>query len=197
MEAIAAEQPGTNRSAWALYQARQAARLSRDAEGAASLERRLRNENPSHPLVARLGPGAPPPAPVRAALADCGPRSLAHFASGAGKPVDLAKVRRLCGTDDSGTTMQGLARAARRMGFDATPLQVDRWYLQRNAVTGIAWVDGNHYLAFRPAAQGRFTVFDPNDAAVVELTASELHRRSQGILLVLEPTAGPAGADRR
>ncbi|UCG48334.1 MAG: hypothetical protein JSU94_00885, partial [Phycisphaerales bacterium] len=55
----------------------------------------------------------------------CGPNCLALLAYALGKPVSVDQVAALAGTSPSaGTTMSGLARAAERLGLNATGLQM-------------------------------------------------------------------------
>jgi ABC-type bacteriocin/lantibiotic exporter with double-glycine peptidase domain len=56
--------------------------------------------------------------------------------------------------------------------------------LRRANAAGIAWVNGDHYVVFEPATgKDRFSLFDPNQDTLRVLSAAELIKSSQGILL--------------
>ena len=99
--------------------------------------------------------GAPsedrPPRPLstdhRPLTTDCGPKALLAVSEKLGVRVTLAELSRAAGVTRRGTTLEGLARAARAQGLKAEGVQMDEKALSRLHTPAIAWVDGDHYLA--------------------------------------------------
>ena len=184
---LASAERGTSTAAWALYQAGVAERAQHHAAAGEALFARLRREYPGHLLALRTASSpAPPPARPRAALADCGPRALLTLCRQAKIPATLAELRKRCGTTADGTTLEGLAKAAKEKGLRVEALQVDDWFLRRHRPSGIGWTDGDHYVAFTPGrSAGEVSLFDPNERVAHPATVEELIRRSQGIVLLV------------
>lgn len=154
--------------------------------------------------------GSPSPGPAPAAVvataaaeppgsarnSDCGPRALLAVCQREGVPVPggLAALRRVAGTDRQGTTLAGMEKAARSLGFaGARGVQMDLDALARLSPPAVAWLDGNHYvavLAINPR-RGReaATILDPNqpdqNGKEQTLPLRELLARSGGVLLTL------------
>lgn len=175
---------GTNAAAWSLYQASLAAAERGDRAQADHLRAELTEGYPGHPVVLRLSQasaGSPPERPK----ADCGPRALQSLCEAAGRRTGLQELKQLCKTDTHGTTLEGLVNAARAQGLRVAPAQVDHWYLRRHRPAGLAWVDGNHYVAFFPGSTpDQFWLADPNLPQRQTITAASLRERSQGIVLL-------------
>ncbi|HTE20980.1 MAG TPA: cysteine peptidase family C39 domain-containing protein [Armatimonadota bacterium] len=185
MAGLAQARQGTSTGAWALYQASLAASAQGRTAEAVALEGELRREYAEHPLTARLAAAIAPAAPPRRAVGDCGPRSLLRLCTEAGVSASLPELTRQCGTDKHGTTLDGLLRAARRRGLKAEAAQVDEWFLRRHRPSGVAWVDGDHYVAFFPGGHdGEVRVLDPNVAGERVTPVAELARRSGGVVLL-------------
>jgi hypothetical protein len=186
-ERLAASRQGTSEGAWATFQAALAAREAGEPARAAGFEAALRRQYPTHPVTLRLGGASPAePAPDAQRLTDCGPRSLLRLAVDAGLSPSLEEVTRLCGTDEQGTTLAGLSSAAHGLGLSAAAVQMDAWFMRRHQPTGVAWVDGDHFVAFLPHAQrGRVWLFDPNEGESRVEQAEDLIRRSHGIALLV------------
>jgi hypothetical protein len=181
---LANSAPGSNLAAWSIYQASLAAKARGDASTAGRLQERLARAHAGHPLTLRVQVESTP-APRPSAKSDCGPRSLLYLCRQAGIPATLPEITRLCGTTPQGTTVESLVRAAHKKGLRATAAQVDQWFLTRHRPSGVAWVDGNHYVVFQPRPRSReFWVMDPNRGAREQITAAELTQRCQGIVVL-------------
>jgi hypothetical protein len=183
---LAREQHGTSAGAWALYQAALCAKATGDTAGAERLFGELRRDYPEHPLALRLKPD--PPTPKKRAPrqnADCGPQSLLALCREAGIPADVQELRGRCGTTGDGTTMEGLLRAAREKGLQAEALQVDAQYLRHWQPKGIAWVQGDHYVAFLPGpTPEELRVHDPGTAGPRTMKVGQLIQQSHGVVLL-------------
>jgi len=180
---LAAAERGTNTGAWSLYQASLAAEALKDARGREERLEELRREYPAHRLALHVA-AATLPARSRRPAADCGPRALLYLCEQAGISATLPELRKNCGTDAHGTTLAKLAAAARGRGLRTSAVRADADFLRRVGGTGIAWVNGDHYVAFEPApGKDRISLTDPNLEAPRVVSAAELAKSSQGILL--------------
>jgi hypothetical protein len=182
---LAAAERGTNTGAWSVYQASLAAEALKDAAGRDAELAELRRQYPVHRLTLRLAPEAAP-SPSQRPAAECGPRALLYLCQQAALPATLAELRERCGTDAHGTTLAKLEEAARSRGFRTSAVRADAAFLRRAGSAGIAWVNGDHYVAFEPApGKDRISLTDPNGEATRVVSAAELAKSSQGILLFL------------
>ncbi len=121
-----------------------------------------------------------------AAEADCGPRALLIVCERLGVRAELAELRRLAGTTGVGTTLEGLAKAAKAKGLRAEGVQMNQTALASLSSPAIAWVSGDHYVAVLGGRGGEAEVRDPNAAASERWTLEELVRRSGGVVLRVE-----------
>lgn len=139
--------------------------------------------------VARHPQDTPSPRPASlaepTARADCGPRALLLACQALGTPATLDELRRQAGTTAAGTSLRGLAQAAKDHGLRATGVQVDLPALEQAATPAIAWVDGNHYVALLSVEGRQATVHDPNHPQKEVLSTRALLQRSGGVLLTL------------
>jgi hypothetical protein len=151
------------------------------------------------PVETASAPAVSPTPKNRAASdADCGPRALLAVCERRGYPLrhrrplpDLAAVRRLAGTTAEGTTLAGMEKAAKALGFaGARGVQMDGDALARLASPAVAWMDGSHYVAVLAvnARRETATVLDPNHPGKEgeSIALRDLLARSGGVLLVLE-----------
>jgi ABC-type bacteriocin/lantibiotic exporter with double-glycine peptidase domain len=104
-----------------------------------------------------------------------------------GRRVELAKLRREASTNSVGTTLAGMERAAKAEGLKAEAVQMDLPALKRMEGMGIAWVDGNHYVAALRVEGDFATIRDPNHETEERIGTEQLLRRSGGIVLRLAP----------
>ncbi len=106
---------------------------------------------------------------VAPAEADCGPRALRLVCQQFGIEVSLSKLRQLAGTTAQGTSMAGLATAAKAVGMKAEGVQTGRDALPELDMPALAYVNGNHFLAVLSLQgsgdEGIATIHDPNRAA--------------------------------
>jgi hypothetical protein len=135
------------------------------------------------------GGQATTPSPQRvlrtAEQADCGPRALLIVCRKLGIAATLADLRQKASTTGGGTTLAGLAKAARAEGLKPEGIHVDRDALANLSSTALAWVDGDHYLAVLSVDGDQATIHDPNKRDEETIPTDDLLRRSGGILLTL------------
>ena len=144
---------------------------------------------PFDPRLSRPSPFPLIPARSTPDQANCGPRALNLVCERLGVRASLADLRRAAGTTAQGTSLAGLAKAARKVGLKAEGVQVSREALSQVEMPAIAWVNENHYVAVL-ATQGEgagatAAIHDPNTTA--EQTISQEHLLSQcsGYLLLV------------
>ena len=98
---------------------------------------------------------------------DCGPACLASVINCSGGKASIENIRRLSGTDKSGTTMLGLYQAANKLGFDATGYEADIDGIMNYGGILIHHVqlNGNleHYIVNFGYSDGRFVIWDPSE----------------------------------
>lgn len=101
-----------------------------------------------------------PPLPL------CGPKALCIALDQLGLSSDVTALSKLAGTDRTGTTMDGLKRAAEMSGLRARGLRVDLAYLERMPKPSIAWIGRDHYVVITDAQLGNVEFIDPNRGRV-------------------------------
>lgn len=129
-------------------------------------------------------PSATKPHSQTTPVSDCGPRALALACQKLGVQVDLATLTQRAGTTKTGTTLEGLQRAAESVGLKTEGVQVDADALRHVPLPAIAWLNGNHFVAVLDMGTTA-TIHDPNNTAQTQLPVPDLLARSGGILLTL------------
>lgn len=122
--------------------------------------------------------------------ADCGPRALLLVCRLRGIDTNLTTLRKVAGTDERGTNVAGLIKAARSVGFRAEGVQMDLPALARLQHPALVWMDGNHFVALLSVDgdRQRALIHDPNRKEVERVPLRTLLERSGGILVTLQNT---------
>jgi hypothetical protein len=115
--------------------------------------------------------------------ADCGPAALLALCQRLGVKATKAELSRLAGTDDTGTTMAGLAKAAKAKGLTTEGLWVDATAFQQVRLPALAWVNGNHWVAVLEVKQGKVRVFDPAKDGEETVGLSDFQPQWEGSVL--------------
>lgn len=154
-------------------------------------ERLAKLENREKHLSAAVGQGELEPLSYEEAgpsndvpKADCGPEALYQACKLAGIQSTLQDLRELAGTGEKGTTMLGLAKAARAKGWDAQGLKVNYAYLQEMPMPVIAWMNGDHFLLVTKAEGAVVDLFDPGKGDR-KISRQEFSRMWSGYVLAL------------
>lgn len=120
---------------------------------------------------------------------DCGPRAMAIVCGKLGIHTDIAALRKAAGTTAKGTSMEGLAVAARSVGLKAEGIQVGRDGLAGIHPPAISWWLTNHYVALLSLSgkgdTGTATIRDPNVDHDETLQQEVFLRRSAGYVLLI------------
>lgn len=96
-----------------------------------------------------------------ASRADCGPEALHAACEFMGVPSTIDELAQTAGTSAKGTSMLGLARAARKKGLTARGLKVNYAYLDEMPMPAIVWVNGDHFMLITSVQGHVLTAFDP------------------------------------
>jgi tetratricopeptide (TPR) repeat protein len=116
----------------------------------------------------------------------CGPQALAEVCRSYGVRAAVAELARLAGSNEQGTTLAGLAAAARSRGLSATGVQAAPDNLVRLPRPLIVLARGGHYLVMTEVAGGRVHLDDPSaPGRSVELAVDDLPRLTDGYALVV------------
>ena len=112
---------------------------------------------------------------VRFETSVCGPKCLARIlgnpspggppvAGNGGKAHDYRELARLCGTTDSGTTLEGMRKGLRALGHESWAARLDREDLASAKLPAVL-LQGDHYVVLERIAGDDATVWDPRFAS--------------------------------
>lgn len=128
---------------------------------------------------------------------DCGVACLASVARHHRKRVSLAQLRQDASTDQGGTSILGLVRAAERIGYSAKGVRASPENLERAPMPTVAHLrlanGAHHYVVVERANQAHVWLMDPAVGARRKETRSEFDARWSGAMLLLTPTPDPRG----
>ncbi len=128
--------------------------------------------------------------PTTNALPDCGPRALAIVCGQLGVTADAASLSKAAGMTKDGTTLEGLAKAAKSVGLKAEGVQAGREGLTKMNTPALAWFHRNHFVALlslhgEPGDAGTATIRDPNEKSESTISQEMFLRQSSGYLLLV------------
>lgn len=125
---------------------------------------------------------------------DCGVACLVGIATYYGKPLSLAHVRLLAGTDTHGTSLTDLHQAAITLGFQAEAVSGDINGLSRAPLPAIVHFDhtdtGAHFVVITRIGRRTVTLLDPADGRRHRWPVDQFNAYWSGAALLLLP--GPA-----
>ncbi|MBI1332267.1 MAG: hypothetical protein GC165_05255 [Armatimonadetes bacterium] len=97
---------------------------------------------------------------IRFETSVCGPKCIEKILPILGQPQkDYKELAKLCGTTDSGTTLEGLKKGCDAIGLEAVGVELnarDFCHLTKPFV----WLQNDHYLAVLEIKEGRMRVYD-------------------------------------
>ncbi len=118
----------------------------------------------------------------------CGPAALRVALSYWRFDISEDELARRAGTDETGTTMLGLAQAARQLGFNA---QGERWNWERLVIQKtpvIAYIGRDHFVVMESADDHTAIYFDPASGKRSVQDKNSFQTFWQGEILLLWPT---------
>lgn len=114
----------------------------------------------------------------------CGPAALQTVCRSLGLDIPVEAIARLAGTDSSGTTMYGLAQAARQMGFNAVGMNLSRNELTNYRKPLIAYLKPNHFIAVGSINDQKVTYSDQSGSNL-EMGLGDFSQRWAGQVLIV------------
>ncbi|MBA4538125.1 peptidase domain-containing ABC transporter [Bacillus aquiflavi] len=122
---------------------------------------------------------------------DCAAACLATICKYYKKEITITKLRDILGTDIKGTTLYGLEKGAKALGFDAKAIKVTLDGLKSKftlpAIAHIITNEGmSHFVVIHKITRKKIYYFDPASGYLNESDES-FHQRFSGILLLLIP----------
>jgi ABC-type bacteriocin/lantibiotic exporter with double-glycine peptidase domain len=129
------------------------------------------------------------PVPRTPEGADCGPSALLLVCQRLDVKTSLERLRQTAGTTERGTSLEGLAKAAKAVGLKAEGVQVNREGWNEVQMPALAWVNRNHYVAvlelMGEGEEAIAVIHDPNEQKEKTIAREQLLRLCGGYLLLL------------
>lgn len=102
---------------------------------------------------------------IRFETSVCGPKAIAYFLPLVGKPTrDYKELAKLCGTNDQGTTIEGMRKALLDCGVQVFGAEVNRTDLDKVQVPFLV-LEADHYLVVTDRSANALKVYDPRDSS--------------------------------
>jgi ABC-type bacteriocin transporter len=125
-------------------------------------------------------------------LTDCGAACLASVAGHHKLLLPVARIRQYATTDQRGTNMLGMVKAATKLGFQAKAVKGNLESLPKIPLPAIAHVvikdqQLHHYVVIYRVARGRITYMDPGDGQLHRVPLADFQQQWSGVLLLLLP----------
>ena len=129
---------------------------------------------------------------------DCGPTCLRMVAKHFKRSISLQKIRKLSETTRSGSSLQGIADAAEKVGFRTLGVKINFQKLQEEApLPCIVFWNERHFVVVHKIKKNRVFVADPAHG-LLQYSKQEFidnwigkhanEKTEEGIVLLLEPT---------
>ena len=120
---------------------------------------------------------------------DCGPACLASVGSHFGVHYPLARIRQLAGTDQMGTNLLGLIKAADKMGLRAKGVRTNEDTLSTIPLPAIAHIvqkpsHRHHYVVLYKIKKSHMVMMDPSKGRLVKFTKAEFATTWTGVLVL-------------
>lgn len=124
-------------------------------------------------------------------ITDCGAACLASVAAHHKLLLPVARIRQYATTDQRGTNMLGLVKAATKLGFQAKGVKGTAESLPKIPLPAIAHIvvkeQLHHYVVIYRVKRGRVTYMDPADGRLHRVKLADFQQQWTGVLLLLLP----------
>ncbi|RPD46382.1 peptidase domain-containing ABC transporter [Hymenobacter sediminis] len=135
-------------------------------------------------------------------ITDCGAACLASVAAHHKLLLPVARIRQYATTDQRGTNMLGMVKAATKLGFQAKGVKGTVESLSKIPLPAIAHVivteqQLHHYVVVYRVAKGRVTYMDPGDGQLHRVSVAEFQQQWSGVLLLLLPDTSFVPGDHK
>ena len=125
-------------------------------------------------------------------ITDCGAACLASVAAHHQLLLPVARIRQFATTDQRGTNMLGMVKAATKLGFQAKGVKGTVESLSKIPLPAVAHVvvqeqQLHHYVVLYAVTKKRVTYMDPGDGQLHRVPVAEFQAQWTGVLLLLLP----------
>ena len=132
---------------------------------------------------------------------DCGPACLASVCGFYGLHLPLARIRQLTGTNAHGTTLSGLMKAAKELGFETRAVRAGKKSLDKVPKPAIAHLRIKnallHYVVILRCSDQGIEVMDPGNGKISVMNFEVFTNQWTGVLMLLVPGHGFTAADHK
>ncbi len=117
----------------------------------------------------------------------CGVAALRYVLHYYGITISEDQLTELIGTDESGSTMEGMASAVSKLGLDGVGVFANYSYLSKVKKPVIAYVNDNHFIVVKKNLSGYIIIFDPSpNVGQVKIKSETFRRMWNGPLLIIK-----------
>lgn len=124
-------------------------------------------------------------------VTDCGAACLASITSHYGLQLPVSRIRQLANTDQRGTTVLGMTKAAQQFGFNAKAVRGPIESLDSIPLPAIAHLIVRerlqHYVVIYKSGRDQLTVMDPATGRMEELPRDTFAKQWTGVLILVTP----------
>ena len=124
---------------------------------------------------------------------DCGVACVVSICAHYGKEVTIAKLREIMGTDAYGTSISGIDKGLKELGFDSRLIYISRESFANDtftlpAIARLVRSDGTaHFVVVYEIRKGIVTYMDPAYDRVQKKTLDEFNEDFDGGLIMMIP----------
>lgn len=124
-------------------------------------------------------------------ITDCGAACLTSISAHYKLKLPIARVRQIAGTDQKGTNLFGMIKAAEKLGFTAKGVKAPKEALHEAPLPAVAHTvvkqRYQHYVVVYKITDTHVTVMDPARGKLEKRTRAEFEEEWTGILMLIAP----------
>jgi ATP-binding cassette subfamily B protein len=125
-------------------------------------------------------------------ITDCGAACLASVSEHYNLKFPVAKIRQIAGTDQKGTNVLGMIKAAEQLGFTAKGVKGNKDALSGIPLPAIAHIVVKkvlqHYVVIYSVSEDKIEYMDPADGEIHRMSIDEFVNIWTGVLILLVPS---------
>ena len=123
----------------------------------------------------------------------CGAAAVRFLLFSYGLNLSEEELTKIIGTDQSGSTLEGMATAVAKFGLEGVGLQTDYAYIEKARKPIIAFINNNHYVVVRKTTPGYITIFDPSpNYGLLKVTSEEFCASWNGVIFTVKTRSIPS-----
>ena len=124
-------------------------------------------------------------------ITDCGASCIASVSEHYKLKLPVAKIRQIAGTDQKGTNVLGMIKAAEQLGFEAKGVKGTIDSLSKIPLPAIAHILVNgtflHYVVIYSISRGKIKYMNPSDGKIHKTSVEDFAKIWTGVLVLLIP----------